>query len=47
MRPRESGIFVREYVRLSPVNRVTSAVGEGNMAIAFVHQYLRDQEAAV
>ena len=26
--------------RLSPVKRVASAVGEGSMAIAFVHQYL-------
>jgi thioredoxin reductase (NADPH) len=28
-------------VRLSPVKRVASAVGEGSMAIAFVHQYLQ------
>jgi thioredoxin reductase (NADPH) len=25
---------------LSPVKRVASAVGEGSMAIAFVHKYL-------
>ncbi len=30
---------------LSPVKRVAAAVGEGSMAIAFVHQYLRDAEA--
>ena len=30
-------------VRLSPVKRVASAVGEGSMAIAFVHQYLRHE----
>jgi len=28
-------------VRSSPVKRVASAVGEGSMAIAFVHQYLQ------
>jgi thioredoxin reductase (NADPH) len=27
-------------VRLSPIKRVAAAVGEGSMAIAFVHQYL-------
>jgi thioredoxin reductase (NADPH) len=26
---------------LSPVKRVASAVGEGSMAIAFVHKYLQ------
>jgi hypothetical protein len=26
------------------VKRVAAAVGEGSMAIAFVHQYLRDAE---
>jgi hypothetical protein len=26
------------------VKRVAAAVGEGSMAIAFVHQYLREQE---
>ncbi|MGA9200729.1 MAG: FAD-dependent oxidoreductase, partial [Pseudolabrys sp.] len=34
------GIFACGDVRLSPVKRVASAVGEGSMAIAFVHQYL-------
>jgi thioredoxin reductase (NADPH) len=35
------GIFACGDVRLSPVKRVASAVGDGSMAIAFVHQYLR------
>jgi thioredoxin reductase (NADPH) len=39
------GIFACGDVRFSPVKRVASAVGEGSMAIAFVHQYLRDAEA--
>lgn len=34
------GIFACGDVRLSPVKRVASAVGEGSMAVAFVHQYL-------
>jgi len=40
------GIFACGDVRLSPVKRVAAAVGEGSMAIAFVHQYLRDAEAS-
>ena len=41
------GVFACGDVRLSPVKRVASAVGEGSMAIAFVHQYLqRDGERA-
>jgi thioredoxin reductase (NADPH) len=41
------GVFACGDVRLSPVKRVASAVGEGSMAIAFVHQYLqRDAERA-
>ena len=36
------GIFACGDVRLSPVKRVAAAVGEGSMAIAFVHQYLKD-----
>ena len=35
------GIFACGDVRLSPVKRVASAVGEGSMAIALVHQYLQ------
>jgi thioredoxin reductase (NADPH) len=34
------GIFACGDVRLGPVKRVAAAVGEGSMAIAFVHQYL-------
>jgi thioredoxin reductase (NADPH) len=36
------GILACGDVRLSPVKRVAAAVGEGSMAIAFVHQYLRE-----
>jgi thioredoxin reductase (NADPH) len=35
------GIFACGDVRFTPVKRVASAVGEGSMAIAFVHQFLR------
>jgi thioredoxin reductase (NADPH) len=35
------GMFACGDVRLSPVKRVASAVGEGSMAIAFVHQFLQ------
>ena len=38
------GIFACGDVRLSPIKRVASAVGEGSMAIAFVHQYLANSE---
>lgn len=38
------GIFACGDVRFSPVKRVAAAVGEGSMAVAFVHQYLRDAE---
>ena len=38
------GIFACGDVRSSPVKRVAAAVGEGSMAIAFVHQYLREQD---
>ena len=40
------GIFACGDVRSGPVKRVASAVGEGSLAIAFVHQYLRDSGAA-
>jgi thioredoxin reductase (NADPH) len=36
------GMFACGDVRFSPVKRVAAAVGEGSMAIAFVHQYLRE-----
>jgi thioredoxin reductase (NADPH) len=41
------GIFACGDVRFGPVKRVAAAVGEGSMAIAFVHQYLRDAPPAV
>jgi thioredoxin reductase (NADPH) len=34
------GIFACGDVRSSPVKRVAAAVGEGSMAIAFIHQFL-------
>ncbi len=37
------GMFACGDVRLSPVKRVASAVGEGSMAIALVHQFLKLQ----
>ena len=40
------GVFACGDVRLSPVKRVASAVGEGSMAIAFVHQYLQHHARA-
>jgi thioredoxin reductase (NADPH) len=39
------GIFAAGDVRSSPVKRVAAAVGEGSMAIAFVHQFLREPAA--
>ncbi len=39
------GVFACGDVRFGPVKRVAAAVGEGSMAIAFVHQYLKDPEA--
>jgi thioredoxin reductase (NADPH) len=38
------GIFACGDVRASPVKRVAAAVGEGSMAIAFVHQFLREAD---
>jgi thioredoxin reductase (NADPH) len=40
------GIFACGDVRFGPVKRVAAAVGEGSMAIAFVHQYLKDAEGS-
>ena len=37
------GVFACGDVRYGPVKRVAAAVGEGSMAIAFVHQYLRHE----
>ena len=39
------GIFACGDVRSGPVKRVAAAVGEGSMAIAFVHQFLRETAA--
>jgi thioredoxin reductase (NADPH) len=38
------GVFACGDVRSGPVKRVAAAVGEGSMAIAFVHQYLRETQ---
>jgi thioredoxin reductase (NADPH) len=40
------GVFACGDVRSGPVKRVAAAVGEGSMAIAFVHQYLAQIEAS-
>ncbi|MDH6146619.1 thioredoxin reductase [Paraburkholderia sp. WSM4179] len=40
-----AGVFACGDVRLSPVKRVASAVGEGSMAIAFAHRYLQSDGA--
>jgi thioredoxin reductase (NADPH) len=40
------GVFACGDVRSSPVKRVASAVGEGSMAIAFVHKFLQ-QDAGI
>lgn len=36
------GVFAAGDVRASAMNRVASAVGEGAMAISFVHKYLAE-----
>ena len=36
------GIFVVGDVRHGSIKRVASGVGEGSMAIAFIHQYLAE-----
>ena len=41
------GIFACGDVRFSPVKRVAAAVGEGSMAIAFVHQYLTETKQRI
>jgi thioredoxin reductase (NADPH) len=40
------GVFACGDVRSSPVKRVASAVGEGSMAIAFVHRFLAAEPPA-
>ncbi|HSS70203.1 MAG TPA: FAD-dependent oxidoreductase [Casimicrobiaceae bacterium] len=39
------GVFAVGDVRHGSIKRVASGVGEGSMAIAFVHQYLAEREA--
>jgi len=39
------GVFAAGDVRLGSVKRVASAVGEGAMAVKFVHEYLADTES--
>lgn len=41
------GIFAAGDVRHGSIKRVASSVGEGSMAIAFVHQYLAERREAV
>jgi len=41
------GVFAAGDVRFGPVKRVAAAVGEGSMAIAFVHQYLNQSERQI
>jgi thioredoxin reductase (NADPH) len=38
----QPGIFAAGDVRMNAMNRVASAVGEGAMAISFVHRYLEE-----
>jgi thioredoxin reductase (NADPH) len=41
------GIFAAGDVRSGPVKRVAAAVGEGSMAISFVHEYLKQSAPAL
>ena len=34
------GVFAAGDIRAGAMNRVASAVGEGSMAVRFVHEYL-------
>jgi thioredoxin reductase (NADPH) len=36
------GVFAAGDVRAGSIKRVASAVGEGAMAVAFVHEYLKE-----
>ncbi len=38
------GVFAAGDVRLGSVKRVSSAVGEGAMAVTYIHEYLAEQE---
>jgi thioredoxin reductase (NADPH) len=42
----QPGVFVAGDVRHGSIKRVASAVGEGAMAIALVHTYLRELDDA-
>jgi len=37
------GVFAAGDVRADSVKRVASAVGEGSMAVQFVHEYLKER----
>jgi thioredoxin reductase (NADPH) len=37
-----AGVFAAGDVRLDSVKRVASSVGEGSMAVKFVHEYLAE-----
>src|SRR6185295_1150417 len=37
-----AGVFAAADVRAGSVKRVASAVGEGSMAVQFVHEYLKE-----
>lgn len=41
------GVFACGDIRSGPVKRVAAAVGEGSMAIAFVHQFLKDDTTTI
>ena len=40
-----SGVFAAGDVRLGSIKRVASAVGEGAMAVKYIHDYLAEQES--
>jgi thioredoxin reductase (NADPH) len=37
-------VFAAGDVRLGSIKRVSSAIGEGAMAVAYIHQYLAEQQ---
>jgi thioredoxin reductase (NADPH) len=40
------GVFVAGDVRCQSVKRVAAAVGEGSIAVQFIHEYLREVRGA-
>src|SRR4029077_16439062 len=42
LEPSRPGVFAARDVRSGSVKRVASAVGEGAMAVQFVHEYLKE-----